>query len=112
MANPGGSIGVRHPSRRATRCKGHNVGTDWQLWVEMGAEPIPRKLMITARRLTTRRKDFLRTKSRAIGVEPGPGAFAAGSAGRSEVDHREPRVWQTIRTFGGHGRTHCAHGGE
>ncbi|WP_431190572.1 DUF2092 domain-containing protein [Bauldia litoralis] len=96
MANPGGSIGVRHPSRRATRCKGHNVGTDWQLWVEMGAEPIPRKLMITARRLTTRRKDFLRTKSRAIGVEPGPGAFAAGSAGRSEVDHREPRVWQTI----------------
>ena len=53
-----------------------NFDTDWQLWVEAGQRPIPRKLVITSKTLNNAPQFTLRIKSWKTGLEPAQGAFA------------------------------------
>ena len=53
-----------------------NHDTDWQLWVEVGETPIPRKLVITSKTLNNAPQYTLRVKSWKTGVQPAPDAFA------------------------------------
>ena len=53
-----------------------NFDTDWQLWVEVGKRPIPRKLVITTKTVNGAPQYTLRVKSWKTGVEPAPDAFA------------------------------------
>jgi len=53
-----------------------NFDTDWQLWVEVGEKPIPRKLVITSKTLNSAPQYTLRVKGWKTGVEPAPDAFA------------------------------------
>jgi len=41
-----------------------NVDTDWQIWVEVGARPIPRKYVITSKAMTAAPQYTLRVKER------------------------------------------------
>ena len=52
-----------------------NFDTDWQLWVEVGATPVPRKMVITSKTINSAPQYTLRVKAWKTGVEPGPGAF-------------------------------------
>ena len=52
-----------------------NFDTDWQLWVEVGDKPIPRKLVITSKTLNSAPQYTFRVKSWKTGFEPAPGAF-------------------------------------
>ena len=49
--------------------------TDWQLWVETGATPVPRTLVITRTTVSGAPQYTLRVKSWKTGVEAAPGAF-------------------------------------
>jgi hypothetical protein len=53
-----------------------NDDTDWQLWVELGQRPIPRKLVITSKTLNNGPQYTLRVKSWKTGVTPARDAFA------------------------------------
>jgi hypothetical protein len=53
-----------------------NFDTDWQLWVEVGEKPIPRKLVITSKTLNNAPQYTLRVKDFKTGVKPAPDAFA------------------------------------
>ena len=53
-----------------------NFDTDWQLWVEVGARPVPRKLVITSKTLNNAPQYTVRIKNFKTGVEPAPDAFA------------------------------------
>ena len=53
-----------------------NFDTDWQLWVETGATPVPRKMVITSKTVNGAPQYTLRVKSWKTGVEAAPGAFA------------------------------------
>ncbi|MBP1750733.1 MAG: putative rane protein [Deltaproteobacteria bacterium] len=53
-----------------------NFDTDWQLWVEVGKSPIPRKLVITSKTLNNAPQYTLRVKSWKTGIEPMQNAFA------------------------------------
>jgi len=53
-----------------------NTDTDWQLWVEVGERPIPRKMVITSKTVNSAPQYTLRVKSWKTGVEPAPDAFA------------------------------------
>jgi hypothetical protein len=53
-----------------------NFDTDWQLWVEVGENPIPRKMVITSKTLNNAPQYTLRVKSWKTGVQPAPDAFA------------------------------------
>jgi hypothetical protein len=53
-----------------------NFDTDWQLWVEVGEKPIPRKLVITSKTLNNAPQYTLRVKVWKTGVEAAPDAFA------------------------------------
>lgn len=53
-----------------------NFDTDWQLWVEAGDRPVPRKLVITSKTLNSAPQYTFRVKSWKSGAEPAPGAFA------------------------------------
>ena len=53
-----------------------NFDTDWQLWVEVGERPIPRKLVITSKTLTNAPQYTLRVKGWKTGIQPAPDAFA------------------------------------
>ena len=53
-----------------------NFDTDWQLWVEAGEEPIPRKMVITSKTMNSAPQYTLRIKEWKAGVEAPPGAFA------------------------------------
>ena len=53
-----------------------NFDTDWQLWVEVGKWPIPRKLVITSKTLTNAPQYTLRVKGWKTGIQPAPDAFA------------------------------------
>jgi hypothetical protein len=53
-----------------------NFDNDWQLWVEVGEKPIPRKLVITSKTLNSAPQYTLRIKGWTTGVEPAPDAFA------------------------------------
>jgi len=53
-----------------------NFDTDWQLWVEVGERPIPRKLVITTKTVNSAPQYTLRVKGWNTGVQPAPDAFA------------------------------------
>lgn len=53
-----------------------NVDTDWQLWVEIGERPIPRKLVITSKTVNNAPQYTLRVKGWKTGFEPAPDAFS------------------------------------
>lgn len=53
-----------------------NFDTDWQLWVEVGERPIPRKMVITSKTVNGAPQYTLRVKGWKTGVEPAPDAFA------------------------------------
>ena len=53
-----------------------NTDTDWQLWVEVGERPIPRKMVITSKTVNSAPQYTLRVKGWKTGVEPEPDAFA------------------------------------
>lgn len=53
-----------------------NADTDWQLWVEVGARPIPRKMVITSKTLNSAPQYTLRIKSWKTGGKPAANAFA------------------------------------
>jgi hypothetical protein len=53
-----------------------NPDTDWQLWVEVGARPIPRKYVITSKTVTGAPQYTFRFKDWRTDVQPGAAAFA------------------------------------
>lgn len=53
-----------------------NFDTDWQLWVEAGENPIPRKMVITSKTLNSAPQYTLRIKDWKTAVEPARDAFA------------------------------------
>ena len=52
-----------------------NFDTDWQLWVEMGERPIPRKMVITSKTLNSAPQYTLRIKKWNTDVQPAADAF-------------------------------------
>lgn len=52
-----------------------NFDTDWQLWVEVGASPIPRKMVITSKTVNSAPQYTLRVKAWKTDVKPAPDAF-------------------------------------
>ena len=52
-----------------------NFDTDWQLWVELGQRPIPRKMVITSKTINNAPQYTLRVKSWKTGVNPARDAF-------------------------------------
>jgi hypothetical protein len=52
-----------------------NRDTDWQLWVEVGEKPIPRKMVITSKTMNCAPQYTLRITKWESGVTPEPGAF-------------------------------------
>lgn len=53
-----------------------NFDTDWQIWVAVGDEPAPRKLVITSKTVNGAPQYSVVITSWKTGVEPGPDAFA------------------------------------
>jgi hypothetical protein len=53
-----------------------NFDTDWQLWVEVGERPIPRKMVITSKTLAGAPQYTLRVKTWKTDVAPAPGTFS------------------------------------
>ena len=53
-----------------------NFDTDWQLWIEVGEQPIPRKLVITSKTLNSAPQYTLQIKGWKTGVQPAADAFA------------------------------------
>jgi len=53
-----------------------NFDTDWQLWVEAGERPIPRKMVITSKTVNSAPQYTLRVKGWKTGIEPAADAFA------------------------------------
>ena len=52
-----------------------NFDTDWQLWVEVGDRPIPRKLVVTSKTMNSAPQYTLRIKRWETGVKPLPDDF-------------------------------------
>ena len=53
-----------------------NQDTDWQLWVEVGDRPIPRKMVITSKTINSAPQYTLRVKSWKTGGKPADKSFA------------------------------------
>ncbi len=53
-----------------------NFDTDWQLWVEVGEQPIPRKLVITSKTVNSAPQYTVYIKEWKTDVNPVPDAFA------------------------------------
>jgi hypothetical protein len=53
-----------------------NFDTDWQLWVEVGEKPIPRKMVITSKTLNSAPQYTLRITDWKTDVEPDPDTFS------------------------------------
>lgn len=53
-----------------------NFDTDWQIWVEMGDKPIPRKLVVTSKTVNNAPQYTLRIKEWKTDIKPAPDAFA------------------------------------
>ena len=65
-----------------------NFDTDWQLWVEVGERPIPRKLVITSKTVNSAPQYTLRVKQWKTGMKPSPEAFTfTPPAGAQVLDH-------------------------
>ena len=62
-----------------------NLDTDWQIWVEVGDRPLPRKYIITSKAVGAAPQYTLRLREWKTGVNPAPDAFAfrppAGATG-------------------------------
>ena len=52
-----------------------NFDTDWQLWVEAGEAPIPRKMVITSKTVNSAPQYTIRITEWKAGVTPGSHAF-------------------------------------
>lgn len=52
-----------------------NFDTDWQLWVEVGERPFPRKLVITSKTLNSAPQYTICIKEWKTGIEPSSDAF-------------------------------------
>ena len=52
-----------------------NFDTDWQIWVEAGERPIPRKLVITSKTMNSAPQYTLRIKTWKTDLQPAPDAF-------------------------------------
>ena len=52
-----------------------NFDTDWQLWVEVGDKPIPRKMVITSKTLNSAPQYTLRVKTWNTDIKPASDAF-------------------------------------
>jgi hypothetical protein len=64
-----------------------NFDTDWQLWVEVGETPIPRKLVITSKTVNGAPQYTLRVKRWETGIQPSSDAFAfAPPQGAEKLD--------------------------
>jgi hypothetical protein len=69
-----------------------NVDSDWQIWVEIGTHPIPRKYVITTKGVTSGPQYTLRIKSWTTGAPISNDAFAfKAPAGAKKVDVKELR---------------------
>jgi len=53
-----------------------NLDTDWQLWVQVGDHPIPRKLVITSKTVNNAPQYTLQIKDWKTGFEPAADAFS------------------------------------
>jgi hypothetical protein len=53
-----------------------NLDTDWQIWIEAGDRPVPRKYVITSKAVGAAPQYTLRLREWKTGVGPGPDAFA------------------------------------
>jgi hypothetical protein len=53
-----------------------NLDTDWQIWVEIGERPVPRKYVITSKAVGAAPQYTLRLRDWKTGVSPTPDAFA------------------------------------
>jgi hypothetical protein len=53
-----------------------NFDTDWQIWVEVGKKPIPRKMVITSKTMNGAPQYTLRVKNWQTDVKPAQDAFA------------------------------------
>lgn len=53
-----------------------NFDTDWQLWVEAGEIPIPRKMVITSKTVNNAPQYTIRVKTWKTDVKPAPDAFS------------------------------------
>ena len=53
-----------------------NLDTDWQIWVEVGDKPVPRKYVITSKAVGAAPQYTLRLRDWKTGVSPAPDAFA------------------------------------
>jgi len=53
-----------------------NFDTDWQLWIEVGERPIPRKMVITSKTINNAPQYTIRITSWKTDVEPGADAFS------------------------------------
>jgi len=63
-----------------------NGETDWQLWVEVGDAPFPRKLVITSKTLNCAPQYTMRVRSWKVGVQPAADAFTfAAPAGAQKL---------------------------
>lgn len=64
-----------------------NFDTDWQLWVDVGDKPIPRKLVITSKTLNGAPQYTFRVKSWRTGFAPARNAFEfSPPAGAEQID--------------------------
>jgi hypothetical protein len=52
-----------------------NFDTDWQLWMETGDRPFPRKMVITSKTINSAPQYTVRIRSWKAGVKPAPHAF-------------------------------------
>lgn len=65
-----------------------NFDTDWQLWVEAGEFPIPRKLVVTSKTINSAPQYTLRIKSWETGMETSPSDFTfTPPADAKKLDH-------------------------
>ena len=53
-----------------------NLDTDWQIWIEAGDRPVPRKYVITSKAVGAAPQYTLRLREWKTGVGPAPDAFA------------------------------------
>lgn len=64
-----------------------NFDTDWQLWVDVGDKPVPRKLVITSKTVNGAPQYTFRVKSWKTGSAPAAGAFKfVPPAGAEKID--------------------------
>ncbi len=65
-----------------------NFDTDWQLWVEAGANPIPRKMVVTSKTMNSAPQYTLRIKSWKTGAHPSADEFTfTPPADAKKLDH-------------------------